>query len=351
MPPAISSSASPAFVRATGLGLVYVGASLALLVWILPALWTSEQSLETTRDEFFQLQFGLVMVVASLAVLLGGVRLLARARVKGLGIAVAAACLMALSAVVVTAYAGATLENRGISPVTGIPVTIALLIAQVVLIVRLIAGASWQRTMVEVSQDRFPLPYSPRGRLALTLGIAALTGGAVTATYLAAPGESAHWTLSVPYTGHVIVTVSGESCFHVGRVLPRAVVEAKNEELRNERLRILDPGDSFFDKTDVARRDEVEQVSRDMIARGLKPPVAVVPRLAAYEAYPSITILPYVRYTLPAILIALCAWLTYRVLTYTPVIEVPVAMSLAQERNGVVEEALVPEVAPHRWNR
>jgi hypothetical protein len=304
------------------------------------------------RDEFFHLQFVLVMVVAGLALLLGGVRLLARAAIKGLGTAVVAACLMVLSALVVTAYVGAALEHHAVPQTIGISITVALLLAQVVFIAWIITSASWQRRMVEWSQDRFPLPYSPRARFSLALGIAGVTVAAIAATGLAAPEESTHWRLPVAYSGQVMITVSGESCFHVGRVLPRTVVAAKNEELKNECLRILDPGDSFFDNTDVARRDEVEKVSRDMIARGLKPPVAITPNLAAYEAYPSLTILPYVRYTFPVILIAGCIWLIYRVLTYTPVIEVSVASTPAQERNGVVvEEALVPEVAPHRWNR
>lgn len=99
-----------------------------------------------------------------------------------------------------------------------------------------------------------------------------------------------------------------------GAQIEKPALRDANNKLK-ECVKIKDPGDSSLQPDQLVLKTEYEEVRRQLVGDGKRPPNQVAPTPPVTH-YATLTILPDVRFSLPLLLLALSLWLSYRVVNY-----------------------------------
>jgi preprotein translocase SecE subunit len=120
------------------------------------------------------------------------------------------------------------------------------------------------------------------------------------------------WVLPIPFTaGHV--TDPGDTNFRAGDAITRPELRAANESLKDQ-VKIKDAGDTSLEVGSVTTRDAIDAALKKA-GDTKRAPSTSVPT-AATGSFPSMKLLPDVRFTVPMLFTVAAMWLAWRVVNY-----------------------------------
>jgi preprotein translocase SecE subunit len=125
-----------------------------------------------------------------------------------------------------------------------------------------------------------------------------------------------NWALPIPFMGVVSVTdVAGDTSLQPGVVMDRFALRDENDRLTAKAVKIANPADSKFRKSEIIPRSEYDAEVRRLTSESKAPPTFVEP-VAGTTEYQTVTLLPHIRFTLPILLVAAGLWLSYRLVNF-----------------------------------
>jgi preprotein translocase SecE subunit len=122
-----------------------------------------------------------------------------------------------------------------------------------------------------------------------------------------------NWELTIPFCA-VTVKTAGDTDLQPGAVVDKFEFHQKNDELKANYFKVVDPGDSSFQKGQLVPKEVFQEESKKL-EKSQRRPVLATPALAT-GTLPSVVVLPDVRFTLPLLLAVASVWLAFRVVNY-----------------------------------
>jgi preprotein translocase SecE subunit len=277
----------------------------------------------------------LVMVLAGLGLIIGGIRLVNSAHRDGLRAAVFTVFLAILGTLAFASALGVTLEGYKVDASIGVPVSAGALVVLLVLIARWVSSPGFEQKMIAFEHQGwftstgFKRGQGQRVRRGTIVGILVLAGCGIYTLLVhqtLATGPT-NWDLPLPYATRAIITKPGDldafgkekevgKDLSAGTVWPLAEITELNNVLQRDRVKIANSGNSDFEIGHMVPKADFQKKETELSDKGLLVPLKVTPTPAQFETYPRLTILPHVLFTLPALLFAVSIWFAIRMVNY-----------------------------------
>lgn len=305
-------------------GVVYVLASLWLVFYGLNWMWWTALGLKEGAVSVSLLIVAMVAAAGGLVVL--GTRLVGPQPRAGLKTGVAFGILALLVVAGVASLAGSLLEHSAqLQPAIGIPVTAAVAVGLLFVVVQLYSRPGFQNALIVVEEqgwfkaEAYKKNQGLRVRRGTMLGLLILAGCGVYTmlvhqTLVTGPRD---YEIPIPYTGKALITRPGDAeNLEKGQVVSADDLRKANEDLVEIKVRVTNPGDSKFQMNQVVSKEEFDKEDAKLKEQKKLQPTKTEPIQAEAKSYPRVTLLPDVMYTLPILLAVAALWLSYRVVNY-----------------------------------